>query len=523
MIKNYLKKNKYDAVIFIIFILFIAISHFIDFSVGKGIAMNFRLFFLEMVSFLPFIFILIGLFDVWISKERIQRHIGGNSGIGGAFWVILLGMLQAGPLYGAFPVAYILPVEAPRFQNAVLESFYLLKEYAQLHVILCLIPALFIAGAIGVFISQNAVMKYLGARAKRVVAYSVAAVSGSILAVCSCTILPLFSGIYKRGAGLGPATAFLYSGPAINILAIILTARVLGIEMGIARAVGAIVFSIVIGLLMGFIFRKEEREKAEQQMLMPEVETERPFWHNLVFFASMIFILIFANWAKPATESGLWSAVYTMKWIVTSIFAIGLGAILVTLYKMKFWKMGVTALAVVISGFLSGWQPMIPFVVGVIGLSYFTSKDEEEAGEWFSSTWEFAKQIMPLLFFGVLVAGLLLARPGHEGLIPSEWISGLVGGNSLFANFFASIVGAFMYFATLTEVPILQGLMGNGMGNGPALALLLAGPALSLPNMLVIRSVMGTKKTVVFVSLVILMATISGMIFGAVQGEIVTI
>jgi len=423
-------------------------------------------------------------------------------------WKILLLMVVI------FLAAYHLPVNATRFQNAVMESFHLLKEYARLHVVLCLIPALFIAGAIGVFISKNAIMKYLGARAKRVVAYSVASVSGAILAVCSCTILPLFSGIYKRGAGIGPATAFLYSGPAINILAIILTARILGLEMGIARAVGAIVFSIVIGLIMGFVFRKDEEEKGK--MLMPEVDEERPFWQNLIFFASMIFILIFANWAKPATESGLWNVIYSTKWIITSLFSIALGIILVTIYKMKFWKLAVTGGAIIISGFASGWQPMIPFVVGVIGLSYFTSKDEGEVGEWFSSTWEFTKQILPLLLFGVVVAGLLLARPGHEGLIPSEWISKLVGGNSIWANFFASIVGAFMYFATLTEVPILQGLMGNGMGKGPALALLLAGPALSLPNMLVIRSVMGTKKTVVFVSLVIFMATITGVIFGAI-------
>lgn len=413
-----------------------------------------------------------------------------------------------------FLISFNLPVDSSRFQNAVMESFHLLKEYAQLHVILCLLPALFIAGAIGVFISQNAVMKYLGAKAKRVVAYSVAAVSGSILAVCSCTILPLFSGIYKRGAGLGPATAFLYSGPAINILAIILTARILGLEMGIARAVGAIVFSIVIGLLMGFIFRKEEKAKVEMQMQMPDVEADRPLWHNIIFFGSMVMILVFANWAKPGENTGLWYSIYSIKWIITSIFSIALGIILVTLYKMKIWKMLVVALAVIIAAFISGWQPLMPFVVGIIGLSYFTSRDEEEAGEWFSATWGFAKQILPLLFFGVLVAGLLLARPGHEGLIPSEWISKLVGGNSLFANFFASIVGAFMYFATLTEVPILQGLMGNGMGKGPALALLLAGPALSLPNMLVIRSVMGTKKTLVFVSLVVVMATISGLIFG---------
>jgi len=423
-------------------------------------------------------------------------------------WKILLLMVVI------FLAAYHLPVNAARFQNAVMESFHLLKEYARLHVILCLIPALFIAGAIGVFVSQNSVMKYLGARAKRVVAYSVASVSGAILAVCSCTILPLFSGIYKRGAGLGPATAFLYSGPAINILAIILTARILGVEMGIARAVGAIVFSIVIGIIMSFVFRKDEADKVQKQMLMPEVEVERPFWHNLIFFASMIFILIFANWAKPATESGIWQAIYSAKWILTSIFAIALAIILITLFQMKYWKMVIAAIAILIVGFASNWNPMLTFVTGVVFLSWFISRDEGEMGEWFTSTWDFAKQILPLLFFGVIVAGLLLARPGHEGLIPSEWIAKLVGGNSIWSNFFASIVGAFMYFATLTEVPILQGLMGNGMGKGPALALLLAGPALSLPNMLVIRSVMGTKKTVVFVSLVVAMATITGVIFG---------
>jgi len=288
--------------------------------------------------------------------------------------------------------------------------------------------------------------------------------------------------------------------------------------MGIARAIGAILFSIIIGLIMGFLFRKEEKEKVEKQMFMPDIDADRPLWHNIIFFASMILILIFANWAKPATESGLWNAIYNLKWIATSFFAVVLGIILVTLYKMKFWKMAIVGVAVIIAGFLSKWQFMIPFVVGVIGLSYFTSRDEEETGEWFSATWGFAKQIMPLLFFGVLVAGVLLARPGQEGLIPSSWISGLVGENSLFSNFFASIVGAFMYFATLTEVPILQGLMGNGMGKGPALALLLAGPALSLPNMLVIRSVMGTKKTVVFVSLVIVMSTLTGLIFGLIYG-----
>ncbi len=415
-----------------------------------------------------------------------------------------------------FLAAFYLPVNSARLQNAIIESLHLVQEYARLHVIFCLIPALFIAGAIGVFISKNAVMKYLGVRAKRVVAYAVASVSGSILAVCSCTILPLFSGIYKRGAGIGPATAFLYSGPAINILAIILTARVLGLELGIARAVGAILFSVVIGVIMGYIFRKEEQQKAQKQMLMPEPEVERPLWQNLIFFAAMVFILIFANWAKPVQGDSLWNIIYSSKWIIVSVLGLILGIILITVFKVRSWKIGLTGLMVIIAAIAAKGNPMIPFITGIAGISWFTSRSDGEMGEWFSSTWDFARQILPLLFFGVIIAGLLLARPGHEGLIPTAWVSKLVGGNSIWANLFASVVGAFMYFATLTEVPILQGLLGNGMGKGPALALLLAGPALSLPNMLVIRTVIGTKKTLIFVTLVITMATISGIIFGVI-------
>ena len=417
-------------------------------------------------------------------------------------------------MVGVFLLSFFLPIDSGRFQNAIMESLYMLKEYAQLHVILCLLPALFIAGAISVFISQAAVIKYLGAKAKKVTAYAVASVSGAILAVCSCTILPLFSGIYKRGAGLGPATAFLYSGPAINVLAIILTARVLGMKIGIARAVGAIVFSIVIGLIMAFIFRKEEQEKVNQQLRMPEPEVSRPLWQEIIHFAIMVLILIFVNWGKPSIDTGLWAVIYNAKWIITAILGIVFGIVLNRIFKMKLLKILTIAVGVILVHILFKGNNMMTFVTGIIGLSYFTSTSDGEMGEWFSSTWGFAKQILPLLFIGVLLAGSFLGRPGHEGLIPSEWIVKLVGGNSIWANLFASVSGAFMYFATLTEVPILQGLIGNGMGKGPALALLLAGPALSLPNMLVIRSVMGTKKTAVFVSIVIIMATISGVIFG---------
>lgn len=419
-----------------------------------------------------------------------------------------------------FLCCFYLPMQYERFTGAIMESLHLVKWYAREHVLLCLVPAFFIAGAISVFISQASVMKYLGAKANKAVAYSVAAVSGTILAVCSCTILPLFAGIYRMGAGLGPATAFLYSGPAINIMAIILTARILGIELGIARAVGAISFSVIIGLIMHFIYRKEEMAKADSQMNMPEPEISRPLRQNMIFMAAMIGVLVFANWAAPSESSGqLWKAVWGLKWPIAGGFAALTGVSLVLWFGIAWWKMAVAAAPAIILAVFTptdGMMVMIPFTAAVIGLSWAAGSTEGEAQEWFSSTWTFAKQILPLLFFGVIVAGALLGRPGHEGLIPSQWVSKAVGGNSIWANLFASIAGAFMYFATLTEVPILQGLIGAGMGKGPALALLLAGPALSLPNMLVIRSVMGTQKTIVFVSLVIVMAAISGLIYGAI-------
>ena len=378
-----------------------------------------------------------------------------------------------------FLLAYFLPFANLPFGGPIKEALLMLQEYAREHVLLCLVPALFIAGGISVFVNQQAVIKYFGAKANKILAYGVASVSGTILAVCSCTVLPLFSGIYRRGAGIGPATAFLYSGPAINVLAIILTARVLGMELGVARAVGAVVFSVIIGLAMHFIFLKEERKKAENGASFAEVEDEscRPLWENGLYFASMVGILVFANWSVAAKgEGGVWDFIFRIKWVLTGLFLVSLIWMLIAWFK------------------------------------------RDEIKEWSASTWTFAKQILPLLFIGVLVAGVLLGRPGHKGLIPSKWVAGLVGGNSLSANFFASLAGALMYFATLTEVPILQGLIGAGMGKGPALALLLAGPALSLPNMLVIRSVMGTKKTLVFIVLVVAMATGTGYFFGTFWG-----
>lgn len=417
-------------------------------------------------------------------------------------------------IVSVFFAAFFLPVGVYRFDNALKEALELVKWYAEEHVLLCLVPAFLIAGAIGVFISQNAVMKYLGAGAKKSVAYLVASVSGTILAVCSCTILPLFAGIYKRGAGLGPAIAFLYSGPAISVLSIILTARILGAEIGVARAIGAISFSVIIGFIMEKIFQKEEAARSAA-LQMPVAEEGRPLYQTVIYFFFMVMILVFANWGKPDVTEGLWWSIYSVKWIITAVSALLFGVVLVAWYSHKVWKIVLIGIVSAIFAFIFPSIPIIAFSAGFIGLTWSGSTADEENGDWISASWGFAKQILPLLLIGVFVAGFLLGRPGNEGIIPNEWVAGLVGGNSLFSNFFAAIVGAFMYFATLTEVPIVQGLMGSGMGKGPALSLLLAGPALSLPNMLVIKSVIGTKMTAVFVALVVIMATLTGLIYGS--------
>lgn len=417
-------------------------------------------------------------------------------------------------IVGIFLGIYFLPIGRESVDSSILEAFQLAKWYAREHVLLCLVPAFFIAGAIGVFISQNSVMKYLGAGAKKIVAYSVASVSGSILAVCSCTVLPLFAGIYRMGAGLGPASTFLYAGPAINVLAIILTARVLGVELGIARAVGALVFSVIIGLLMHLIFRKEESKRVAAVTLQTSGETSRALWKNALFFFILVALMVIATWGGCNCNDNFQNTIYGLKGPILSVLAVALGAVLILWMKIKAWKIGALLLAITLSAVFFPTGITIPFVVGMLGLSVVLSNSGGEGEEWFEASFGFAKQILPLLLAGVFVAGLLLGRVGYEGLIPSSWIETAVGGNSLRANLFASVAGAFMYFATLTEIPILQGLIGSGMGKGPALALLLAGPALSLPNMLVIRSVMGTKKTVTFVALVVIMATTSGLIFG---------
>lgn len=415
-------------------------------------------------------------------------------------------------VFGAF---YFLPLGAPRFDGAVQEALALTKWYMREHVILCLLPAFWIAGAIGAFVSQQSVMRYFGPSAPKATSYGVASVSGTILAVCSCTVLPLFSGIYRMGAGLGPAIAFLYSGPAINALAIILTAKVLGLQLGVARAVGAVMFSVVIGFAMHLMFCHEEKAKAAKIADLPEAPVTRPLWQTAVIFGLMVAILVFANWGRANETTGFFAVVFVAKWWLTSAFAALLGIVLWCWLAISPVRLGVTTLGVVAATVFLPAQPAAAVLIGIAGLAWATAGQPGEAGEWFNQSWDNAKQIFPLLIGGVLVAGLLLGRPGHEGLIPNEWIARSVGGNSLAANAFSAVAGALMYFATLTEVPILQGLIGSGMGQGPALALLLAGPALSLPSMIVINSVIGPKKTTAYVGLVVVLSTLVGWAYGA--------
>ena len=433
------------------------------------------------------------------------------------FWIVAV-----------FAAAFFLPLDSQRFMTAIDATLDLSRWYAREHVVLCLLPAFFIAGVIAVFVSQGSVLKYFGANAKKWLSYTVASISGGILAVCSCTILPLFTSIYKRGAGLGPAVAFLYSGPGISILSIILTARILGAEMGIARMVGAVAFSVIIGLAMSFIFRNEEEVKKEEQMNIVPPPEKRPMWQTSMFFFTLVLILVFANWGAPeVSDHGVWHNIYLHKWYIVGFLSLTLCWIMVKILNLKIsWVAAgavLTGLSAVIANIFidnAVFVPLVPMVVSITSLSVILMADkrDDENREWALSSWGFAKQIMPLLAIGVVTAGFLLGSTHGDtaiaGIIPNSWIEWAVGGNSLLSNFFASFTGAFMYFATLTEVPIVQGLLASGMGKGPALALLLAGPSLSLPNMLVIRGVMGTKKTAVYVLLVIVMATISGFVFG---------
>ncbi|HNO76981.1 MAG TPA: permease [Phycisphaerae bacterium] len=419
-----------------------------------------------------------------------------------------------------FLIAYFLPLSNSKVTGAILEAFKMLQWYARNHTLACVVPALFIAGAIITFLSKEAVLRHLGPRANKVEAYSVASVSGTVLAVCSCSVLPMFAGIYRVGAGLGPASAFLYSGPAINILALFLTARVLGFQIGIARAVGAIVFGVVIGLLMAIIFRKDEQVRAENAMTeaVPQ-KPRRSLGQTVLYFACMMAFLVFSDWYNPGNvtvetvDGTVMRAVLMQETRDTVVVQVekpvdghAVGDKL-TLAKSDIVSLEDTG-GWVMTIFHAKW-----YLAGAMGLAVLLMVwrwfDRDEVGEWMHNTWEFAKLLVPLLFGGVFVVGFLGA------LLPDEQVAGLVGDNSLQSNAVASVVGCLFYFATLTEIPILQALMEHGMHEGPALALLLAGPALSLPSLLVIRTVVGNTKTIVFTLLVIVMATAAGMVYGA--------
>jgi len=427
-----------------------------------------------------------------------------------------------GWMTGVFLAAYFLPLSNPKITNSIQEAFKLLQWYARNHTLACVVPALFIAGAVITFLSQASVMRYLGPKSNKPVAYGVASVSGGILAVCSCSVLPVFAGIYRLGAGLGPASAFLYSGPAINILAIFLTARVLGFSIGLWRAVGAVAFAFLIGLLMAFFFRREEGERVAAPAVLPEREApKRPLWKTSLFFSCLIAFLVFSDWYNPGdvivrpASGGQFAAVSLQETHDEIMFQLkeewaghrtgdkvtmakrDLARVdeaktwVIAIHHAKWWLAGAMGLAVL----LMTWRWM----------------DRAEAGEWMHNTWDFAKLLVPLLFGGVFVVGFIGA------LIPDNYVASLVGDNSVKSNLVASVIGAFWYFATLTEIPICEALGKLGMSPGPMLALLLAGPAVSLPNMFVLRSVMGTKKMLVFCGLTIVMATVTGMVYGAIK------
>jgi hypothetical protein len=424
---------------------------------------------------------------------------------------------------GIFLFAYYLPLGSPKVQEALLEAFMMLQAYARNHTLTCVVPALFIAGAIITFLSQASVMRYLGPTANKPLAYTVASVSGTVLAVCSCSVLPMFAGIYTMGAGLGPASAFLYSGPGINILAIFLTARVLGFELGLARVIGAVSFAFLVGLAMAFVFRKEEKAKVAAALQMPPPEApRRPFWQTSVFFFSLVFFLIFAAWVTPREvtihlkDGRQVQAVVLEERSHDMIFQLSQDwdgkkkedqvtipkerlerlereqSLTMTVAQVKFHIAGAILLLI----FLMLWR-------------WFT---RAEIDEWLHNTWDFTKLLAPLLYGGVLAVGFISA------LIPPQYVASLVGDNSLLSNFLAALIGAFWYFATLTEIPITQALMKMGMDQGPALALLLAGPALSLPNMIVIGRVMGWKKTAVFMTIIVIISTFAGLGFGWLVG-----
>ncbi len=423
-----------------------------------------------------------------------------------------------------FAVMYFIPLENASISNAILEAFKLLQWYVREHTLSCVIPALFISGAIITFLSQASVMKYLGPQAKKIYAYSVASVSGAILAVCSCTVLPMFAGIYKMGAGLGPASAFLYSGPAINVMAIFLTARVLGFDIGLARAFGAIIFACLLGVIMATIFRKSEEEKTTVALQMPEEENPRSFWKTTSFMFTMVLFLIIANWSNTSNvtvhsnQFGEMQCILLQKTSEKVVVQLeqDIGSYKtgekITLDPKDISEKGI----VVEKNLMSSIHQNRWYVSGLLGIIVIIMSwkwfSRDEIKTWFSNTWDFTKILIPILFIGVFIVGFVAA------LLPEKQIAALVGDNSLKSNLVASIIGAFFYFATLTEVPILQSLIKLGMHKGPALTLLLAGPALSLPSMIAIWKIMGGKKAFVFIMLIIIISACTGMLFGWIAG-----
>ncbi|MFG0288042.1 MAG: permease [Rhodopirellula sp. JB044] len=429
-----------------------------------------------------------------------------------------------------FLFAYFVPLATPNFPadanpiaakvtGAIVEAFVLLQWYARNHTLACVVPALFIAGAITTFLTKESVLKHLGPKANKTEAYSVASISGTVLAVCSCSVLPMFAGIYRIGAGLGPAACFLYAGPAINVLAIFLTARVLGFELGVARVIGAIVFGVIIGLLMSVFFRASEEDRNQTTLAMPDPPaSKRPLWQSATMLAAMLLFLVFSDWFNPGDKNvelvdGTQFAA-TLQYETETSYDLRLKSAVLGHEQAEVVRLAKTEIATIED--VQSWVTIIHhyrwYLAGVMGIIVTAMSlawlDREDFGQWMDNTWEFSKLLVPLLFGGVFFVGFLGA------LIPEKQVADLVGDNSFTSNLIASVIGSLFYFATLTEVPILEALMRNGMASGPALALLLAGPALSLPSILVIRSVIGNAKTTVFVLLVVVMATLAGMGYG---------
>jgi uncharacterized membrane protein YraQ (UPF0718 family) len=435
-----------------------------------------------------------------------------------------------------------------------------LADYLSLHVLLCLIPAFFIAGAMMVFIPKEAIVKYMGKDSKRIIAYPVAAISGLLLAVCSCTVLPLFAGIKKKGAGLGPAMTFLFSAPAINILAITYTGVLIGMDIAIARALIALGFSILIGLLMEFIFREKNKETEEEstennnEEKLEETEIkERNKINTKIVLQSILVILLITtgvliaflnrnyllDWGinnPPLIQTIIWGIGVFL--FVACIFFInnrslnlfvGLIYLLFTgTSQINFFTSGssndTTQIKYTIEYLKSeafridlanmGIKAVLSLVVAAVILWYVLKTfDKEDIKEWMNETWSFVKMIFPYLILGVFIAGIL------GELIPENFIQNLVGENTVVANIIGVLFGVIAYFPTLMEVPIARMFLDLGMSRGVLLAYLLADPELSIQSILVTRKFIGDKKNLVYVLLVIIFTVIAGLLFGLIVSK----